>query len=542
MKKIGIKTIATLLTLSLLIVGTFPITTLSGQTILTGSTVRPGENISVSTTGFAETNNSWVGFYKVGASDTVYTSYAYIRNLTDGIYTVKAPKDLGNYEFRFFKDSAYIKTGTSTTISVIQYTPTFLLNKSSVVPNEEIILNYQGAPVFENAWVGFYKVGADDKIYTNFKYTKGDAQGTFSVKAPMTTGEYEFRMFLDSAYTKIGESSRVIVEEFKPKLTLSTYEVKPGATVTVNFSNASTNPNAWVGLYELTAQDKVYTSLQYTKGLVEGQLEFIMPSKEGIYEFRAFKDSAYDKLATSLNIKVTESATVPIPPADLVEGAGVRLTWQIETSALGYRVFRSTDGSLGISLTDFYITGTSFADVNVLPNTTYYYTVKPVLKEAEPIAGMSEVLGTTMMTYIIKTKDTTFLPEARKGFIILKLADPYMVVNGNEEEIDPGRGTVPVIISSRTMVPIRAIVEAMGGNIAWEQATQKITLNAKGNKVEMWIGKTEMLVNGVPKTMDVAPVIQNSRTYVPVRFAAENLNSKVDWINSTREAVITFEN
>lgn len=541
MKRFGRRAIISLLSLSLLVVGIYPINTLSGQTILTGSTVRPGETISVSTTGFAETTNSWVGFYKVGAADTAYTSYAYIRNLADEVYTVKAPKDLGNYEFRFFRDSAYIKTGTSTSVSVIQYTPTFLLNKTNVVPNEEIVLNYQGAPIFENAWVGFYKVGAANNAYTTYTYTKGNTSGIYTVKAPMTTGEYEFRMFLDSAYTLIGTSGKVIVEEFKPKLTLSTYEAKPGATVTVNYSNSSTNSNAWIGLYELTAQDRAYTNFQYTKGLVDGQLEFKMPTKEGIYEFRAFKDFSYDKLATSMSIKVTESAYVQIAP-EVLE-AGVRLTWQSQPSVLGYRVFRSTNvQSLGISVTDFYIQGTSFADVNVLPNTTYYYTVKPVIKEADPLAGINEVLGNTIMTYIVKTKSTTFLPEATKGFIILKLSDPNMVVNGDVKEIDPGRGTVPVIISNRTMVPIRAIVESMGGTIEWEQATQKITLNAKGNKVEMWIGKKELLVNGVAKIMDVAPVIQNSRTYVPVRFAAENLNSKVDWINSTREAVITFQN
>lgn len=41
--------------------------------------------------------------------------------------------------------------------------------------------------------------------------------------------------------------------------------------------------------------------------------------------------------------------------------------------------------------------------------------------------------------------------------------------------------------------------------------------------------------------MDVAPVIKNGRTFVPVRFAAENLNCKVDWINSTKEAIIVYE-
>jgi hypothetical protein len=91
------------------------------------------------------------------------------------------------------------------------------------------------------------------------------------------------------------------------------------------------------------------------------------------------------------------------------------------------------------------------------------------------------------------------------------------------------------------MVPIRAIVEAMGGTVGWDGNTEKITLNARGNIVEMWLNKKEIKVNGQTKMMDIAPTVKNGRTFVPVRFAAENLNCKVDWINSTKEAVIVYE-
>ena len=51
----------------------------------------------------------------------------------------------------------------------------------------------------------------------------------------------------------------------------------------------------------------------------------------------------------------------------------------------------------------------------------------------------------------------------------------------------------------------------------------------------------DITVKGVSKKMDVVPASKNNRTFVPVRFAAENLNCKVDWINSTKEAVIVYE-
>lgn len=220
---------------------------------------------------------------------------------------------------------------------------------------------------------------------------------------------------------------------------------------------------------------------------------------------------------------------------------GSRIMWN-PAKGLGYRLYRSTSANqLGISVTDFYITSTSYADVNVEPNTTYYYTVKPILAEAKPFEGIDEKLGDAIATYVVKTGPEIYKAGSFKHFIILTLESPDMSVDGVNQEVDPGRGTMPLIITGRTMVPIRAIVEAMGGTVEWDGSTQKITLKARDNVVEMWIGKTDIKVNGKTGKMDIAPSIKNSRTFVPVRFAAENLNCKVDWINTTREVVIVYE-
>ncbi|MEA4960771.1 copper amine oxidase N-terminal domain-containing protein [Lutispora sp.] len=253
------------------------------------------------------------------------------------------------------------------------------------------------------------------------------------------------------------------------------------------------------------------------------------------------------KRITEVKLAPTNKAATPTSPtptgsnsAEAFE-SGSRIMWQ-PSSGLGYRLYRSTSqSSLGISVTDFYITSTSYADVNVEPNTTYYYTVKPVLAEANPFQGIEEKLGNAIAAFVIKTGNQLYKPGSFKHFIMLKLESPNMSVDGINQEVDPGRGTTPLVIAGRTMVPIRAVVEAMGGTVEWDGSTQKITLKARGNTVVMWMGKTDITVNGANKKMDVAPASKNNRTFVPVRFAAENLNCKVDWINSTKEAVIVYE-
>ncbi len=220
---------------------------------------------------------------------------------------------------------------------------------------------------------------------------------------------------------------------------------------------------------------------------------------------------------------------------------GIRLQWQPATG-LGYRIYRSTSSSdLGISITDFFIEGNSIFDVNVNPSTTYYYTIKPVLSEANPLQNKDEVLGETIGFYTATTDAETASSQAQKSVIVLQINNKFMNVNGESKEIDPGRGTVPMIISGRTMIPITAMIQEMGGTVGWDGATRKVTITARGKVLEMWLDQKTIKVNGASVEMDVAPVAKNGRTYVPVSFVANNLNAKVSWLNSTKEAIVIYE-
>jgi len=63
-----------------------------------------------------------------------------------------------------------------------------------------------------------------------------------------------------------------------------------------------------------------------------------------------------------------------------------------------------------------------------------------------------------------------------------------MTVNGVQQEIDPGRGTKPVVINGRTMVPIRTIIENMGGTIGWDGVLQQVTMTANNKTVRVTLG------------------------------------------------------
>ncbi|MEN6351239.1 MAG: stalk domain-containing protein [Syntrophomonas sp.] len=125
--------------------------------------------------------------------------------------------------------------------------------------------------------------------------------------------------------------------------------------------------------------------------------------------------------------------------------------------------------------------------------------------------------------------DVNTVPASYKITIILQIDNPNLTVNGKNREIDSNRGTVPVIIDGRTLLPITAIIQQLGGTISWEEVTQNVSISDKGTTIDLWIGDSSAYVNGNKKHMDVAPTIINGRTMMPIAFIAENLGASVDW-------------
>jgi len=279
--------------------------------------VRPGEDITISYPAVDE-GNAWIGFYKVGAANTAYISYSYLRNLS-GEYTIKAPKELGIYHFRIFGDGGYDRhIGTSSNIQVVQYNPIFQLPNNQYLPGETMIVNYSDAPVFDNAWIGLYKVGADDRQYISYKYLRGNTSGNYSVAAPSEAGQYEFRIFLDSGYTFVGRSQPITVGELQvgdlqPSISLSSYQARPGQKVTATYHNASTLSGAWIGFYQKDSADRSYISYVYTRGKTTGSYEITAPNTPGQYNFRLFKDGGYTLIGTSGTLTVGDAPSPTVP-------------------------------------------------------------------------------------------------------------------------------------------------------------------------------------------------------------------------------------
>ncbi|NOU97924.1 copper amine oxidase [Paenibacillus sp. LMG 31456] len=101
----------------------------------------------------------------------------------------------------------------------------------------------------------------------------------------------------------------------------------------------------------------------------------------------------------------------------------------------------------------------------------------------------------------------------------------------------------PEIKEGRTMVPIRAITEALGYQVTFNDAERSVQLSKDGVAIELYIDETgiKRTVQGndaVMKETDVAPYIKEDTTYVPVRFFAEQIGLNVQWSDAARTAIL----
>ncbi len=97
----------------------------------------------------------------------------------------------------------------------------------------------------------------------------------------------------------------------------------------------------------------------------------------------------------------------------------------------------------------------------------------------------------------------------------------------------------PILLNDRTMVPMRAIFEALQCSVSWDDETQTAYGERNGKMISISIGETTAFVAGEPKTLDQPAVLLNDRTLVPLRFISESLGCTVGWDDATQTVSIT---
>lgn len=96
----------------------------------------------------------------------------------------------------------------------------------------------------------------------------------------------------------------------------------------------------------------------------------------------------------------------------------------------------------------------------------------------------------------------------------------------------------PIIQNSRTLVPIRFISNALGAEVKWVQAEQTAYVMLGNNTLAFPYNQPVYYINGLAKPIDVNIQLVNNRIMIPLRAAGESLGQEVGWDNASRTVII----
>lgn len=118
------------------------------------------------------------------------------------------------------------------------------------------------------------------------------------------------------------------------------------------------------------------------------------------------------------------------------------------------------------------------------------------------------------------------------GVMVLYVDNPKAYVNHQLISVDAGDGRIaPLVKQGRTLVPVRFVSENFGATVEWDSAKNGVEIVRDEVMIQLFLGESMMGINGLGKEMGAVPELILGRTYVPFRAIAEALGKQVYWEN-----------
>ena len=156
---------------------------------------------------------------------------------------------------------------------------------------------------------------------------------------------------------------------------------------------------------------------------------------------------------------------------------------------------------------------------------------------------MLKVYGCLCVSAVLVLLMITPVAAQTAAVLRLQIDSPKMFVDGVERQIDEN-GTAPVIINGRAVVPLRPVIEALGGTVLWDENLRLLTIRdyLGKNEIILKINSYDSVVNArTGPQLDVAPALINNVTKVPILFVSYHLGYEIEWDGYMRTITIIKE-
>lgn len=139
---------------------------------------------------------------------------------------------------------------------------------------------------------------------------------------------------------------------------------------------------------------------------------------------------------------------------------------------------------------------------------------------------------------IIDVADIEHIPAipAASDCISMRIGSTYAL----KQETAKKMVAAPALVDGTTMVPLRDVVEYIGGTITWDAKTQRINIALGSKRISLTIGSKICFVNGISSVVSSAPQLIDGVTMIPVRSVTTSLGCEVEWIGETQNIYIHY--
>ena len=348
-----------------------------------------------------------------------------------------------------------------------------------------------------------------------------DAEGTYTFKVTLNNGNYA--------------TATIEVKEFQTPVSMTLEYKAPSVELngynnmkTVKFVDANgTKRNALPSEYKLAASGYavdtfgVNANKEAVAGLVKAKAD---EKYVGSTITVTAVASKYNLVATTSMVVANEAAAVKYvdTKADVavnntltanivdVDGNKVALNGAVDKADINYVVLEKPENA------KVAVSTKATNDLNTKGQFKVSFTASEIgTYKLQTVVTYEQADG--VVKYYTGIEEITVGNTGFNDIVVMSINSNEIVVNAKKVAID----AAPIVKNDRTFVPFRALAEAFGAEVAYDEATQAVTAELNGTTVVMTIGSATYTINGVEKTMDVAPFINGSRTMIPVRFAAE---------------------
>lgn len=161
------------------------------------------------------------------------------------------------------------------------------------------------------------------------------------------------------------------------------------------------------------------------------------------------------------------------------------------------------------------------------------------LTSKDGINWTDETLGSVKNLKSVAWSGEVLVACGEEGTVVSAIPSYIGVdIDGQSLEAD----TPPLIRNGKTLVPLRAICEALGMTVDYNEATKTITCSRGESTIILKVGGKEAVVNGAVVKLDEPANVIRNRTMVPLRFLAENSGAKVSWDKVKKTVYIVSNN